>query len=70
MTTTRLHHEHAHASPGLEVGLQLVTMAAKALLILGGAVLLGEAVAEPARKLLAGRRAQADAANESGEPVI
>ena len=34
----------------LQAGLHLISMAAKALLVLGGAVLLGEVVAGPGRR--------------------
>jgi hypothetical protein len=49
----------AHSSPteadlqrsmALQDGLHLISMAAKALLVLGGAVLLGEVVAGPGRR--------------------
>jgi hypothetical protein len=53
----------AHSSPteadlqrsmALQAGLHLISMAAKALLVLGGAVLLGEVVAGPGRRVFTG----------------
>ncbi len=39
-------------SMALQAGLHLISMAAKALLVLGGAVLLGEVVTGPGRRLI------------------
>lgn len=39
-------------SMALQAGIHLISMAAKALLVLGGAVLLGEVVAGPGRRLI------------------
>ncbi|MEY3735030.1 MAG: hypothetical protein RLZZ624_88 [Cyanobacteriota bacterium] len=39
-------------SVALQAGMQLIAMAAKALLVLGGAVLLGEVVTGPGRRLI------------------
>lgn len=39
-------------SLALQAGIHLISMAAKALLVLGGAVLLGEVVAGPGRRII------------------
>lgn len=39
-------------SMALQAGIHLISMAAKALLVLGGAVLLGEVVAGPGRRMI------------------
>ena len=39
-------------SMALQAGIHLISMAAKALLVLGGAVLLGEVVAGPGRRIV------------------
>lgn len=41
-------------SMAMQAGLHLISMAAKALLVLGGAVLLGEVVAGPGRRVFGG----------------
>jgi hypothetical protein len=47
-----------HRSMALQAGIHLISMAAKALLVLGGAVLLGEVVAGPGRRILSHSHSQ------------
>lgn len=56
MTHTTSHH---HAQPGLgsqEIALHMITSAARILLMIGTAVLVGELAAGPAKRLIAARR--------------
>jgi hypothetical protein len=46
-----MHHHAARETIGMEAAVHLIAMAAKALLILGGAILIGEVVVTSERKL-------------------
>lgn len=53
-------------SMALQAGIHLISMAAKALLVLGGAVLLGEVVAGPGRRMIShGHRCDAGGSDPS-----
>jgi hypothetical protein len=66
MTHPDLHASDVHRSLAFEAGLHLVALAAKALLVIGGAVLLGEVVAGPGRRLLG---AKAHPHSPAGSPA-
>lgn len=56
-----------HASTQ-EVAIHMIATAARILLMLGTAILIGEVAAAPARKLLAARADRRPSSNEDGEP--
>jgi len=56
-----------HASTQ-EVAIHMIAAAARILLMLGTAILIGEVAAGPARKLLAARADHRQSSNEDGEP--
>ena len=60
-------HSHQH-SPTQEAALHMITAAARILLMLGTAILVGEVAAGPARKLIQARSAHRNSSNEDGEP--
>ncbi len=51
-----------------EVAVHMIAAAARILLMLGTAILIGEVAAGPARKLLEARNNQRVSSNEDGEP--
>jgi hypothetical protein len=51
MAQAHLHHHDGGQTIGMEAAIQLIAMAAKALLILGGAILIGEVVVTSERRL-------------------
>lgn len=55
-------------SVALQTGMQLIAMAAKALLVLGGAVLLGEVVTGPGRRLIRHGHRPEDASEAGHDP--
>jgi hypothetical protein len=52
-----------------DVAIHMITSAARILLMLGTAILIGEAAAGPAKKLLEARAHHRRTVNEDGEPV-
>ena len=62
-TTTRANHQTQ------EMAIQMITAAARILLMLGTAVLIGEVAAGPARRLLDARGNHRKSINEDGEPA-
>lgn len=60
-------HTHEHSS-AQDVALHMIAAAARILLMLGTAVLIGEVAAGPTRKLIEERRHRRNCGNEDGEP--
>jgi len=54
--------------PSQEVAIHMIAAAARILLMLGTAILIGEVAAGPAKKLLEARAHQRRCSNEDGEP--
>ena len=52
-----------------EVAIHMIASAARILLMLGTAILIGEVAAGPAKKLLVARASHRSTVNEDGEPV-
>ena len=51
MAQAHMHHTGGEQTIGMEAAIHLIAMAAKALLILGGAILIGEVVVTSERRL-------------------
>lgn len=51
MAQAHMHHTGGEQTIGMEAAVPLIAMAAKALLILGGAILIGEVVVTSERRL-------------------
>jgi len=60
-------HAHEHSS-AQDVALHMIAAAARILLMLGTAILIGEVAAGPAHKLLEDRGHRRPCGNEDGEP--
>lgn len=60
-------HSHQHSSTQ-EVAVHMIAAAARILLMLGTAILVGEVAAGPARKLIQARTSHRNSSNENGEP--
>ena len=69
MARSHFHLDDLRHSAAQETALHMITMAARALLMIGTAILVGEAVAGPGKKLLEGRLHRPMASNEDGEPA-
>ena len=69
MARSHLHLHDLRHSAAQETALHMITMAARALLMIGTAILVGEAVAGPGKKLLEGRLHRPMVSNEDGEPA-
>ena len=61
-------HQHQHDHQLQDAAIHLIASAARILLMLGTAILVGEVAAGPARKLLEARR-ERQLVNEDGEPA-
>lgn len=62
-TTPSTHHSSTQ-----EVAVHMIAAAARILLMLGTAILIGEVAAGPAKRLIESRTHQRASANEDGEP--
>ena len=69
MTRSHFHPDDLRHSAAQETALHMITMAARALLMIGTAILVGEAVVGPGKKLLEARLHRPSASNEDGEPA-
>jgi hypothetical protein len=69
MASTPITDSSRHHGSTQDAAIHMIATAARILLMLGTAILIGEVAAGPAKKLLEARSNQRHTVNEDGEPV-